>query len=125
MSGARGGAGEEPGRSRRGAGEPGRSRMMDRGSGPSRCNSVQRSSLIRTCQIKLRDYKLQEKQAAHRPELSGETCRLEAACVSFQSQEVKHPILPEAYGSAVFSSVQSHNVWVNTTFKTNPSRNSS
>lgn len=35
---------------------------------------------------------------------------LEAAYVSFQFQEVKHPKLPKAYGSTIVIFVQSQNV---------------
>lgn len=43
-------------------------------------------------------------------EFSGEMYSLEAAYVSFQFQEVKHPKLPKASGSTILFSVHSQNV---------------
>lgn len=43
-------------------------------------------------------------------EISGGMCSLEAAYVSFQFQEVKHPNLPKAFGSTILIFVQPQNV---------------
>lgn len=41
-----------------------------------------------------------------------EKCSLEAAYVSFQFEEVKHPKLPKAFGSTILFFVQSQNVFI-------------